>query len=198
MLRLILSIAGAILAIVAASSYIKYILRGDVKPHRVTWGGWTFAGVLGLLSSSEGGAGVGLIVTSVFVVLVAIIFALSLSSKYGKPGGKPWEYIAGIIAALALITRLFVNYSPAVSATIAVAADTVFFWPTLKGAWLHPELEERRPWVIGAIAEVLGIAALGNYSYSASVYSFYILVVNFMIIYALTYTPHRKKKRQVS
>jgi hypothetical protein len=188
-----LSLIGALIAIGAGMLYVRTILSGETKPHRVTWGGWTLVGVLGLTSSAEGGAGPGLLVTGAFVLVIAIVFALSLVHKYGKPGGSPLEYMAGAAAALALLSQLFINYSPAVGATIAVAADIVFLWPTLKAAWLQPDTEALHPWVIGSIAELLGVMALGNYSYAASAYSFYILAGNLAVVAALAIRQPRHK-----
>lgn len=196
----LLSVLGVIIAVYAYFAYIRSILWGPTRPHRVTWGGWSLVGILGLTSSSEGGAGIGLIVTMAFVAGVVLIFALSLLPKYGKPGGGRLDYVAGAVAAGALLTQLFVEYSPAVGATIAVTGDLVFLWPTLREAWLRPELEATRPWVIGAIAGTLGVVALGNYSYAASAYTIYILLGDLAIIAALiirrpTGIAHTKKSR---
>lgn len=180
-----LAILGVLVASFSSILYIRTILSGESKPHRVTWGGWTLVGTLGILSSWQGGAGIGLIVALAFAVGVAAIFALSLFPKYGKPGGNRLEYIAGAIAAVGILTQLFINYSPVVGATIAVLADLVFLWPTLKAAWVQPDTEALYPWVIGAFGEALGIAALGNYSYAASVYSIYVLLGNAAVITAL-------------
>lgn len=181
----ILSVIGVLIATFSGLLYIRTILAGESKPHRVTWGGWTLVGVLGLLSSVKGGAGIGIIVAASFVLGVTAIFCLSLFPKYGKPGGTKVEWIAGIIAAAALLLHPFLHYSPTVGTTIAIGADLVFLWPTLKAAWFQPETEALQPWVIGAVAETLGVVALGTFTYAAAGYSVYILVGNLAIIAAL-------------
>lgn len=190
--RVVITVLGILMGAYSAVAYIRTILAGESKPHRVTWGGWTLVGLLGLLSSVRGGAGVGLFVSASFVVGVAAIFALSCLRDYGKPGGGKLDYIAGVIAAAALLTQLFVDYSPNIGQTIAIAADLVFLWPTIREAWFHPEYEAVHPWVLGAVAEVMGIAALGNYSYAAAGYSVYIFLGNVSVILVLTFTSHRK------
>lgn len=183
MLNLILSVLGAITALGAGSGYIWSIVNGHTRPSRVTWGGWSLVGVLGLVSSTEGGAGIGLIVAATLTVLVVITFALSL--KYGKKGGNQLDYLLGVVAAAALLLRLAVDYSPSIAATIAVIADFIFLWPTLKGAWFQPYTEPLWPWAAGVLAVALGIAALGNYSYAASAYSIYILIADSLVMGAL-------------
>jgi hypothetical protein len=153
-------------------------------------------GILGLVSSWEGGAGIGLIATLPFVVLVFVVFLLSLNPKYGKPGGSKFDYAMGVIAGLALITQLSVKYSPVVGASVAVIADLAFLWPTIREAWRRPELEALQPWIIGAAAEALSIIALGNYSYASAAYPAYLLIGNLAVIIALVYGRPRSTKKQ--
>lgn len=183
--QLATTLAGIIIGAISAGLYIRTILSGETKPHRVTWGGWTFVGLLGLLSSRNAGAGIGLLVAASFVIEVAIIFCLSMVPKYGKPGGTKPELLAGVVAGIALMTMLVIDYPPGIGTTIAIVADLVFLWPTLKAAWLQPDTEAIHPWVIGAIAIALGTAALGKYSYAAAGYSYYIFLGNIAVFTAL-------------
>lgn len=193
--QLALSILGVLIESLGIILYIRTIISGESKPHRITWGGWTLVGILGLLSSLEGGAGIGLVVTLTFTIGVFAIFCFSLLPKYGKPGGTRAELVAGMIAALALLTKLFVDYPPGLGATIAILADLVFLWPTLKASWYQPDTEALHPWAIGAVAAVLGVIALGTYTYGAAGYSVYILLGNLAIITALLIRkPQRQKK----
>ncbi len=178
----ILAVLGALAAIFAGVIYINSIVRGPTRPLKVTWGGWSLVGVLGLISSIQGGAGVGIIATLPFVVLVIITFILSLNPKYGKPGGRQVDYIFGVIAGIVLLTQILFKYSPVVGATVAVAADLVFLWPTLRESWSHPEYESIMPWIIGAEAEILGIITLGNFSYASAAYPVYVLFGNLAVI----------------
>ena len=196
MWRDLISAIGTLIAIYTYWAYIKTILAGESKPHRVTWAGWTLVGLLGIVSSIRGGAGVGLVVTATFALGVAVIFILSCFPGYGKPGGTKLDLLAGVVAAAALLTQLFVDYSPNVGQTLAVAADVVFLWPTVREAWRHPEFEAARPWIIGASGEALGIAALGNYSYGSAAYSVYLLIGNLLVIVALKATPWSKKTKK--
>jgi hypothetical protein len=188
---------GALIATRAGIAYIRSIIWGPTRPLRVTWGGWSLVGILGIISSLEGGAGIGLVATLPFVLLVIITFILSLNPKYGKPGGSKLDYVVGAIAGVVLLTQLIIQYSPVIGATVAVVADLVFLWPTLREAWRQPELEALRPWVIGAVAETLGIIALANFSYAAAAYPVYVLLGNLAVITALLLRrpKHRAKRR---
>ncbi len=178
----VLAAIGALIATAAGVTYIHSIIWGPTRPLRVTWGGWSLVGLLGVVSSFQGGAGIGLIATLLFVALVVITFVLSLNPKYGKPGGTKLDFLMGLVAGVVLLTQITVRYSPAVGASVALVADLVFFWPTLREAWRQPELEALRPWAIGLAAEGLGLIALGNYSYASAAYPTYVLFGNVAVI----------------
>jgi len=194
---LFLSVLGSIIAFFAASSYLRSIIKGETRPHRITWGGWTLVGVLGLWASYDGGAKIGLLVAAVFAVLVAITFAFSLLPKYGKPGGERTDYFVGALAAAGIVAWRVIHFSPAIAATIAVFADAVFLWFTLRETWRQPETEALRPWVLGSVAEALGLIALGNYSYAAAAYPVYILIGNIAVVAVLLVRKQPLAKRFV-
>lgn len=192
MISAALSVTGVALAFYAASTYVRLILAGHIKPHRITWGGWTLAGILGLWASFDGGAQVGLIVPGAITLLVAATFVLSLMPKYGKAGGDKLDYIFGTFAAAGIIAWRVFDFSPALAATIAVISDGVFLWPTLREAWRHPEEEDIKPWAIGTVAEFLGVLALGTYTFAAAAYPIYILLGNLAIAWALLIQGNRR------
>jgi hypothetical protein len=184
-LDIVLSIIGATISVIAAILYLSSIIRGQTRPQRVTWGVWSLAGILGLWASFDGGAGVGLLVAATGVVLVTITFLCSLIPKYGKPGGEPSDKWVGMAAIIAIIAWRVLHFSPSIAVTIAIIADASVLWLTVREAWRQPEAEALWPWIIGTIAEILGIISLGHYNYSAAAYSVYILIGNLLIISAL-------------
>lgn len=198
MLSILLSAIGVAIALIAAFSYVKLIIDGQIKPHRITWGGWSLAGILGLWASFDGGAKIGLIVPAVMALLVVVTFLFSLVPKYGKPGGRKTDYIFGGAAALGLVTWRIFSFSDDVAATIAVISDAVFLWFTLKEAWLHPEEENPLPWTMGTVAEFLGVLALGKYSYAAAAFPIYILLGNLAVAWALVISgPSRAASQKI-
>jgi hypothetical protein len=201
-LKSLLSIFGTAVALYSGALYLWSIVRGPTRPHRVTWGGWTLAGILGLWASYEGGAGIGLLVTATFVIIVTLTFGLSLLPRYGVNGGSRYDYIAGGLAASGIIAWRIFDFSPETAATIAVVADAVFLWFTLHKAWQEPETEAIQPWVLGTVALLLGVVSLGDYGYAAAAFSVYILIGNILIVNALLIqrlrrqSNHTKERRK--
>jgi hypothetical protein len=194
---IVLSVIGVVLSTIAAIGYFWSIVHGQTRPQRMTWGVWTLAGILGLWAAFDGGAGIGLLVAASTVVLVLITFLISLLPKYGKPGGEPSDKWVGIAAIVALIAWRIIHFSPNIAVTIAIVADASILWLTVREAWRQPETEALWPWVIGAVAELLGIVSLGHFNYSAAAYSVYIFIGNLLIAGALLIRGQHKIMKSV-
>jgi hypothetical protein len=187
MWNIVLTVVGSILLLIGSGSYVWSIIKGDTRPHRVSWGGWALAGFLGVWASLDGGAKIGLLVTALVELIVVTVFVLSLFKIYGKPGGRKSDYIAGTVAAVALISWRAAHFSPSIAVTIAILADAVFVWFTVREAWLQPDTEPLQPWIIAGVGAVLGFLALGDYNYAAAAYPAYIIVAYLVIILTLVY-----------
>lgn len=191
--RASLGLIGAIIASIAGIYYLYTIVHGSTRPHRVTWGVWSLIGVLGVGSAIEGGAKAGSYVALVYVVLEIIVFLLSLSKKYGKPGGESYDYILGAIAVVALIIWRVADLSPNFAATVAVLADGTVAWFTLRESWRQPQTESLIAWLVDVPAAALGVAALASFSYAAIAYPLYLLIGNSAITTALVIRAWQRK-----
>lgn len=189
----ILGAIGAIIAGLSGIYYILTILKGQTRPHRVTWFGWSLAAVLGAWSAIVGGAGAGAWVAVTFAVTLSATFILSLVPKYGKPGGERGDWLVGIIAAIGIVLWQVADLPAWSAATLAVAADLWFAWLTLRESWRQPETEALGPWVAGTVACALGVVSLETYNYTAVLYPVYILVANCAIVGVLIIRKPKKE-----
>ena len=55
----VLGLAGAGTVALSGVYYTADVVRGGSRPQRTSWGVWTLVGILGVASSSAGGAGPG-------------------------------------------------------------------------------------------------------------------------------------------
>ncbi len=57
-------------------------------------------------------------------------------------------------------------------------ADTIAFYPTLVKTWNDPRSETPLFFIVGAIAPLLSLVAVGQYSYAVIVFPLYLSLVN--------------------
>lgn len=179
--RGILGVVGAVIAAGAAIYYIYDIVNGTTRPHRVSWGVWALIAILGASSAIEGGAGAGAYVSLVYVGLTVIVFLLSLVPRYGKPGGESYDWPLGLAAAGTIVAWQVFGLPVTIAAVVAVVADAIAAWPTLRESYRQPHTESLPVWTADAVAAALGVAAVAKYNFASLAFPVYLLVAQGLI-----------------
>jgi hypothetical protein len=185
-----IGIAGALLSLCANGYYVAAIIRGSVRPMRITWLIWLLIGVLGFTSTRQGGAGPGAYVAGSYVVIYAIVCVLAFTG-YGKPGGRRYDLLLGLAAVVALALLAFGKLSPTVGALTAVVADFLAIWPTLRETQRQPETEDLGVWIADTVAAALGLLAVMELTVAAVVYPAYLVMSNGSVV-AIVLVARRK------
>jgi hypothetical protein len=192
--RAVIGVVATVVAAAAALEYLRTIVRGRTRPHRVTWGVWSLIGGLGAFSALSGGAGPGAYAALVYLGLTIVVFGLSLVPRYGKSGGGAWyDWPLGAAAVAAIVLWRAGGLPVAAAGTVAWAADGLAMWPTLREAWRQPEQEASFPWLADAVASGLAVLALAHYSYAAAAYASYLFAAQTLV--ALTLVSRRRVSR---
>jgi hypothetical protein len=177
----VLGLLAALFAVAGGLYYIYTIVRGNTRPQRITWLVWTLIGVLGAGSAIQGGAGPGAYITLVYLGLEVAILILSLV-KYGKPGKEPYDYPLTAVAIISILVWWLADLPAAFAATIAIFADSIGLWFTLRESWRQPETESLLAWAFDIPAAILAIAASAKFSYGAIGYLVYFFVGNSVMV----------------
>jgi len=183
--RFDLAWAGVILAGISAAWYIRTIFWGTTRPHRITWGVWSLIGLLGVGSAIEGGAHAGAYVALFFLCEQIFIFLVSLTKKYGKPGGESYDYPLGLVAVVAIILWRVADLPPGFAAVVAISADAIVLWFTLRESWRQPKTESLGAWSLAGLASAFGLAASSNFSFAAIAYPAYLIFGNLSVAVSL-------------
>ena len=173
-----IGITGAVIAALAGGWYVYGVVRGGTRPHPTTWGVWALIGALGAGSAVESGAGPGAYAAVVFLALHTVVFGLSLSRRFGKPGGEWYDYPLGLVAASALVAWQALELSAAFAAAAAVAVDALALWPTLRESWRQPHTESLAAWLADGAAAFLGALAVADWRFAPLAYPVYLAIGN--------------------
>ncbi|HEY1370541.1 MAG TPA: hypothetical protein VGF23_25650 [Gaiellaceae bacterium] len=184
MTRADLGILGALVASAGSLAYLYSIAFGETRPHRISWGVWTLIGVLGVGSALDGGAGAGAYAAGVYLLCQALVFALSLG-RFGKAGAGRYDLALGAVAVAAIVIWQVGHLPPGAAATTAVAADGVALWFTLRSAYRDPRGESLIGWALDVPAAALGVAAIAQYSYAATLYPTYLVLASSLVLAVL-------------
>lgn len=188
-------IIGAVVNIVGYVPYIRDIVRGKVKPQRVTWGIWSILTLIVFINQLSNGGGYSSLFFGTTTGLVCITFLLSL--KYGMGGSTRSDKIM-LCAAGVLFMYWIIAGDREYSTYIAVVIDTLGALPTVLKVRVHPESETYPQWVLAGVGAVFSCLALESYTLVLVVYPLYVLVMNAVIVGVKMYAEAARRTQKVS
>ncbi len=168
------TVAGMILF----ATYIPYgidIFKGKVKPARATRLMFVILLSVVLLQQHSLGSGWTLAITIGELIGSMAIFGLAM--KYGV-GGLGQLDVACYILLFGSLVLWAVSDNALLALHLTILVDLIAFTPTLIKTWHAPKSETPLFFVVGAIAPLVGVAALASYSYSIIAFPLYLALVN--------------------
>ena len=169
----ITAVAGKMAGIVAAVSFVPYILsilRGKTKPHRATWWIWTVVGFMLGASYYSSGANHTLWV-SVSYIIGPFATAI-LSIKYGVGGWTRFDRNCLLGAGVSVVLWWMFS-SPLAALVINLFIDFMGALPTIRKAYHEPESEDPTAWVLGSAANTANLFAVESWTLKIAIYPIY-------------------------
>lgn len=178
-MRLAIGIISAIINIIGYFPYIKDILKGKVKPHRITWGIWTLLTSIIAVNQvlNKGGYSSLFFISTSFLVLTTFI----LSIKYGHGGAAKLDMFC-LISAFILFIYWATIQDTRISTLIAVNIDLIAIIPTLIKTFKLPNTESYTQWTFAGIAGLFSLLAVPKLDWVLLIYPSYIFIANFIVV----------------
>ncbi|HSX17124.1 MAG TPA: hypothetical protein VLH86_03430 [Patescibacteria group bacterium] len=181
---LVISMAGAV-------PYCVQVVRGSVRPERMTWFVWTLILALALASYYSSGASDSVWFLVGDFIVTAAVFLLSL---WRGQGG--WTRLDGVCSAVAGVSLLVWQLS-AVSwfgLCGVLVADAVALVPTLVKSLHDPASESVSTYAFSSVAALCGFVAVGEWNMVLLFYPAYLFLANFttaMVVWVGQYHLNR-------
>lgn len=190
-IKLFFGILAGLLAVVSLVPYIIEIFRGDVKPHRVTWGIWTILTSIVLVNQIANNGGFSILFNVATASCVTIIFILSMFKGVG--GADTLDRFVLSFSGL-LFLGWVISGNTTVTTFIAVMIDVLACVPTFVKAYQEPKTEIYSTWIIGAAGGIFSVLALESFAWVTAIFPLYISVANMLIVLA-KYVGEQKLER---
>ncbi len=178
----IFGIAALTLSLGANIPYIVEIVKGQVKPERVSWFLWTLLGLTYYFSAlfAEGAT------LFTFGELIGPVIILILALKFGVGGRSKFDLISLSVALIAFIL-LFVVEGVLLGLLLALIVDGIGAMLTIRKLLIDPSSESKWFWGIGAISGILAVVSLDNYNIETLLFPVYVVILSsFIFIKART------------
>jgi hypothetical protein len=190
--------AGAIL--LSAYAYVKSMLKGNVKPNRVTWLLWAIAPMISFAASVSNGTGLAAVPVFAAGLSPLLIFVASFAIKKAHWKLVKLDYACGLLSALAIFFWA-VTSDPDTAIMLAILSDALASIPTFKKGWQYPETESAWPFLTGLFGGLTSFLAITAWTFSQYAFPAYLVIANiplFSIISRKTiFTYFRKKEPDI-
>lgn len=172
----IFAICALVVSVAANIPYIYETIKGEVKPHRISWLLWTILGGTYYFSAvfSDGA------VLFTFGELVGPITLLLLSLKFGV-GGKNRFDVYSLIVALVALGLLFVFEGVIISLILALIVDGIGVTLTIRKLLLDPDSESRGFWGLAFISSIFAALSLSVYTPETLLFPVYVFLISAFI-----------------
>lgn len=168
-------IIGILSAVIFASGYIPYIisiLKGNSRPHPVSWVLWAVIGAVTFYFSILVGAKETLPLALLNFLMPCTVAVLSL--KYWKGGFSLFDYSCLALSFGAIVVYIFFH-SAVFSLSLNLLADILAYLPTLRKTFRDPASEDFFTWLLFVVGYSLSIvAAIPHFTYGIAVFPIYL------------------------
>ncbi len=169
---------AAAMALVAYGIYVWQTLRGEARPHPLSW---LIFGILtgtGYLVQLDQAAGPGS-----WVMGITTVVCLSLCPVSFWRGERvfPWYEWAFLVAAAIVFAFYLWSHEPAPSATLAAAVAVLGFGPTLTKAWARPHSDSVTAFTLNGLKFAPSLLAMATVSVATCVFPAALLIANLAV-----------------
>ena len=166
---------GGVLMIISIIPYFKSILKGNTKPHRMTYFIWTILILIAFFTQVAKGGTWSLLLTAGDGIAVLATFILSI--KFGV-GGLERRDIISILGVMISLMLWYLTKEPAVALFLIILIDLIGLNLTIVKTWKNPETENWVAWAMCATGGFFGVLAVGSYNLILLSYPVYICLAN--------------------
>lgn len=162
--------------------YIRYIIKGTVKPERASWLIWTVLTAMGFFTQLAVGATHSLWLPGIQALGVTIVLLLSI--KYGFGGVGKRDALTLGAAAIVLLVWLFTK-NPVLAVYLTIVIDSLGTGLTMLKSYEHPDSEAVSTWALSGTGGLFGILAVGSLNPHLLSYPIYIFLANYAVVAAI-------------
>ena len=173
---------GLALSMTGSFIYVREVLKGNVKPNRMTWILWAFAPMIAFSAQISEGAGLRSVQTfsAGFGPLLVVIASFYNKKSYWKL--NKIDYVFGVFSVLGLVLW-YITGEGLLAILFAILADLFAAIPTIQKIYKHPETESSAVFGLGIVSSLLTLLTIKVWRPEEYAFSLYVLLVCAVMFY---------------
>jgi hypothetical protein len=170
-----LGILSVVMAILAAVIYVFQTLRGEVRPHPLSWFLFGILSATGYWVQRDQGANQGSWTLLAMTVICFLFVAASVARGERSFSRQEWAFVVagGAVFVVYLFTR-----EANIAAALTTVVDALGYGPTFLRGWTHPKKDSVTSFALNGAKFVPSLMAMDPISFATSFYPATLLVLN--------------------
>jgi len=170
-----LGLLSVALAVLAAVVYIAQTLRGEVRPHPLSWFLFGILSLTGYWVQRDQGANQGSWTLLAMTIICFIFVAVSVARGERSFSRQEWAFAVagGAVFVVYLFTR-----EANIAAALTTVVDALGYGPTFIRGWTHPKKDSVTSFALNGAKFVPSLMAMDPISFATSFYPATLLVLN--------------------
>lgn len=184
-------ILGSLLNLFGASVYITQVIKGNVKPNRVSWLLWALAPLIAFTAQIKQGVGISSLMTFTVGFCPLLVFLASFVNKKSVWKIGRLDIACGVLSLLALVLW-YITKIGNIAILFGIISDGLAAIPTIRKAFLYPETENDIEFMMGWTNALITLLTIRTWNFQHFGFPVYILIVNLILVTSIRF---KLKKR---
>lgn len=190
-------IFGSLLNLFGASVYIAQVVKGNVKPNRVSWLLWALAPLIAFTAEIRQGVGIQSLMTFTVGFCPLLVFFASFVNKKAVWKIGRLDIVCGILSFLALVLW-YITKIGNIAILFGILSDGLAAIPTIRKAFLYPETENDTEFLMGGANAVITLLTIRTWNFQHFGFPTYILIVNFILVLCVRFKLRKRMLQKIS
>jgi hypothetical protein len=166
---------AVVITLVAYGIYVWQTLRGEARPHPLSWLIFGILTATAYLVQRDEAAGAG---SWVMGITAIVCLLLCLMSFLRGERSFPWYEWAFLFAAAVIFIFYLWSHEPTIAAVLAALVSVLGFGPTVTKAWQRPHSDSITTFALNSIKFIPAFFAMGNLTIATCVMPAALVVAN--------------------
>ena len=159
----------------AAVIYIAQTLRGEVRPHPLSWFLFGILSLTGFLVQRDEGARQGSWTLMAMTIISFLFVAVSVARGERSFSRREWAFL--IAGGAVFVVYLFTGQAT-VAAALTTLVDALGYGPTFVRGWSQPKKDSVASFALNGVKFVPSLMAMDPISFATSFYPAALMVLN--------------------
>lgn len=177
----IFGIISILLISIGSIPYALDIHKKKIKPHVLSWLGWSFITAIGASAMMASGSSwaTSIVWGNTLVCLFIVIY--SISKRVGVWSTSIFDFAFFGLGMIGLILWQTLD-APLLAIICAIVADLSFGIPTITKTYNDPNSETRLPWIFNTLSGVFSVFAIESFVFYDAAYPIYLLIYDLTVL----------------